>query len=234
MLKIRGEYGKGAFTLEYGTIISRTIVIYIVILLVFRFMGKREIGELSVVDFVISIMLAELAVLSIENVSVPLARQITPMLILMVIQISLAYISLKSRKLRKLIDGSPSVIIRNGKIDEKEMRKQRYNFDDLLLQLRQKDVRYMSDVEFAILEPSGDLSIIKKEEGKEQNPSAVSYLPLPLILDGRVQNDHLKEIGRNQLWLRQELRKLGYRDVKKISYCSLDRNDQLFIDLIDE
>ena len=223
--------------MEYGTIITRTVVIYIVILLVFRLMGKREIGELSVVDFVISIMLAEMAVLSIENVSVPMARQITPMLILMGIQISLAYISLKSRKLRKLIDGSPSVIISKGKINEKEMRKQRYNFDDLMLQMRQKNIKYMSDVEFAILEPSGDLSIITKEQeegnGSEESISA-SYLPLPLILDGELQHEHLKQMGKNQLWLRQELRKLGYREVKKISFCSMDKNQQFFIDLIDE
>ncbi|MDG5786439.1 DUF421 domain-containing protein [Evansella sp. AB-P1] len=218
--------------MEFGTIITRTIVIYIVILLVFRLMGKREIGELSVVDFVISIMLAELAVISIENESVPMAKQIVPMLILMIIQITLAFVSLKSQKLRKFIDGSPSVLIRKGKIDEKEMRKQRYNFDDLMLQLRQKNIKYLADVEFAILEPSGDLSIIKKEEG----PNAKSYshyLPLPLILDGKIQKDHLQQIEKTELWLRQELRKLGFRDVKKISYCSLNKDEQFFVDLID-
>ncbi|ADU29761.1 DUF421 domain-containing protein [Evansella cellulosilytica] len=217
----------------FGTMIMRTIVIYIVILLVFRMMGKREIGELSVVDFVISIMLAELAVLSIEDSSTPMSHQIVPMLVLMFIQISLAYVSLKSENLRKFIDGKPSVIIRNGKIDEKEMRKQRYNFDDLMLQLRQKDIKYMSDVEFAILEPSGDLSIIKKETG----PNAKShphFLPLPLILDGKIKHDHLKQLGKNQFWLRQQLKNLGFKDIKKISFCSLKEDDSFYVDLIDE
>ncbi|MBU9720693.1 MULTISPECIES: DUF421 domain-containing protein [Bacillaceae] len=214
-----------------GTMVTRTIVIYIVILLVFRLMGKREIGELSVVDFVVSIMLAELAVISIENVETPMARQIVPMILLMGIQISLAFISLKSEKLRKFIDGSPSVIIRKGEIDEKEMRKQRYNFDDLMMQLRQNNVKYLSDVEFAILEPSGDLSVVKKEPGTD--PTKGSFLPLPLILDGKIQNDHLKQLGKTQLWLRQELRKRGFREVKHISYCALDKNDELFVDLID-
>ncbi|MCD8508999.1 MAG: DUF421 domain-containing protein [Bacillus sp. (in: Bacteria)] len=219
--------------MEVGTIITRTIVIYIVILLVFRIMGKREIGELSVVDFVISIMLAELAVISIENETAPMAKQIIPMLVLMCVQITLAFISLKSEKLRKFIDGSPSVLIRQGKIDEREMRKQRYNFDDLMMQLRQKDVKYVSDVEFAILEPSGDLSVIKKEKG----PNAKRYphyLPLPLILDGKVKEEHLEKIGKTQLWLRQELRKHGYKKVEDISFCSLDENDKLYVDLIDK
>ncbi|MBU9712509.1 DUF421 domain-containing protein [Evansella tamaricis] len=217
--------------MEFGTLITRTVLIYIVILLVFRLMGKREIGELSVVDFVISIMLAELAVISIENVEAPMARQIIPMLVLMIIQISLAFISLKSDKLRKLIDGSPSVLIRRGRIDEREMRKQRYNYDDLMMQLRQNNITYLSDVEFAILEPSGDLSVVKKEEG--QDPKG-AYLPLPLVLDGKVQEDHLRQIEKTPLWLRQELRKLGFKDIKKISFCSLGRNDTLFVDLKDD
>ncbi|MDQ0254250.1 uncharacterized membrane protein YcaP (DUF421 family) [Evansella vedderi] len=219
--------------MEVGTIITRTVVIYIVILLVFRIMGKREIGELSVVDFVISIMLAELAVISIENENAPIAKQIIPMLVLMCIQITLAFVSLKNEKLRKFIDGSPSILIRRGKIDEKEMRKQRYNFDDLMMQLRQKNIKYLSDVEFAILEPSGDLSVIEKETGPDAKRHP-HYLPLPLILDGKIKQDHLTQLGKTEFWLRQELRKLGYRDITKISFCSLDRNDRLYVDLIDE
>ncbi|UCZ54355.1 DUF421 domain-containing protein [Bacillus shivajii] len=219
--------------MELGTVITRTVVIYLIILLVFRIMGKREIGELSIVDFVISIMIAELAVLAIENTNVSMGRQVLPIIVLMVIQISLAYISLKSRRLRKMIDGKPSVLITKGEIDEREMKKQRYNFDDLMTQLRQNNVKYVSDVEFAILEPSGELSVIKKEEGENEEKSP-PFLPLPLILDGKVVEDHLKEINKTPLWLRQQLRKLGYRDIKKISYCALNGDRQFFIDLKDE
>ncbi len=195
-----------------------------------RMMGKREIGQLSIVDFVVSIMIAELAVMSIENVTVPMVKQILPMLILMLIQITLAYVSLKSDNLRKLIDGKPSVLISRGKIDESEMRKQRYNFDDLMIQLRQNNVETPADVEFAILEPSGDLSVIKKKEGQKEEV----FLPLPLVLDGKVQNSHLEKMGKTPLWLRQELRKLGYRDIKKISYCVLKDNHTFYIDEKDE
>ncbi len=193
-------------------------------------MGKREIGQLSVLDFVVSIMIAELAVVSIENIDVPMMYSIIPIVILSAIQIALALISLKSNHLRKLIDGKPSVLINEGKIDEKEMRKQRYNFDDLLVQLRQNKISKLSDVEFAILEPSGKLSVVEKQEGEEQPP----LMPLPLILDGKVQDDHLEQINQTPLWLRQQMRKIGYRDIKKISYCALKDKDTFFVDLKDE
>ncbi len=195
-------------------------------------MGKREIGQLSVLDFVVSIMIAELAVISIENIRVPMLHTIIPIVILSLIQIIFAFISLKSENLRKLVDGKPSVLINQGKIDEGEMRKQRYNFDDLLIQLRQNKVSKLSDVEFAILEPSGKLSVIEKDKDRpdDQQPR----LPLPLILDGKVNEEHLEQINKTPLWLRQQLRKLGYRDVKKISYCTLHDDDTFFIDLKDE
>jgi len=216
--------------------ILRTLLIYFIILLVLRFMGKREIGQLSVLDFVVSIMIAELAVVSIENIRVPMMITIVPILVLSIIQISLAWVSLKSQKLRKMIDGKPTVLINNGKIDENEMRKQRYNFDDLLIQLRQSKVRKLSDVEFAILEPSGKLSVIEKTEAEKQDPNYADKvtLPLPLILDGKVQQEHLEQISKTPLWLRQELRKLGYKEIKKISYCSLNDNQTFFVDLKDE
>lgn len=221
--------------MEYGTIIIRTLLIYFIILVVLRFMGKREIGQLSVLDFVVSIMIAELAVISIENIKVPMMNTIVPIVVLLIIQISLAYISLKSQKLRKMIDGKPSVLIAKGKIDENEMRKQRYNFDDLLIQLRQSKVRNLSDVEFAILEPSGKLSVIEKKSNLQSADHKSSPdLPLPLVLDGKVQNEHLEQLGKTPFWLRKELRKLGYKDIKKISYCSLNDNDTFFIDLKDK
>ncbi|WP_332694239.1 DUF421 domain-containing protein [Halalkalibacter lacteus] len=218
--------------MDYMTIMLRTIFIYFIILFVLRFMGKREIGQLSVLDFVVSIMIAELAVISIENIEVPMMYSIIPIVILSAIQIVLAIISLKNNRLRKLIDGKPSVLINEGKIDVGEMRKQRYNFDDLLVQLRQNKVSKLSDVEFAILEPSGKLSVIEEQE--EQNRDNGPRMPLPLILDGKIQDEHLQQINQTQLWLRQQMRKIGYRDIKKISYCALKDRDTFFVDLKDE
>ncbi|GAF65900.1 DUF421 domain-containing protein [Alkalihalobacillus trypoxylicola] len=219
--------------MDISTIVIRTVLIYFIILIVLRFMGKREIGQLSVLDFVVSIMIAELAVISIDDETSSMLHSIIPIVLLSVIQIIFAFLSLKSEKLRKLIDGKPSVLINAGKIDEQEMRKQRYNFDDLLIQLRQNKISKLSDVEFAILEPSGKLSVIKKEKESGASGKKVS-LPLPLILDGKIQNDHLEKMNKTPLWLRQQLRKLGYKDIKKISYCSIKDDQTFFIDVKDE
>ncbi|WP_227521446.1 MULTISPECIES: DUF421 domain-containing protein [Bacillus] len=212
-------------------IIARTIFLYIVILFIFRIMGKREIGELSILDLVVFIMIAEMAVVAIENPQDKMWHTLLPIFLLVSIQILLAFLSLKSQKFRDIIDGKPSVIINKGKIDEKEMKKQRYNFDDLLVQLRDKNVKNVADVEFAILEPSGKLSVIEKDKKKSKKKEPT--LNLPYVMDGTIQEDNLKTDNKTNLWLRQELRKLGYKDIKKISYCSYD-NGVFFIDLKDE
>lgn len=212
---------------HYGTIVFRTVFLYILILLILRIMGKKELGQLSVIDFVVSIMMAELAVLSIEKPNSPILSNILPMLLLMIIQIVLAFAALKSKKFRDLVDGKPTIIINKGKIDEEAMRRHRYNLDDLLMQLRGKDIRNITDVEFAILETTGELSVLKKEKKKK------GHMTIPLILDGIIQEPNLIKINQTNFWLRQQLRKRGYHDIQKISFCSFE-NGQFFIDLIDE
>ena len=216
----------------YLGIIFRTLFLYLLIIVIFRLMGKREIGELSILDLVVFIMIGEMAVIAIENTKDPLLHSVIPMVLLMIIQITLALISLKSKKFRDLVDGQPSIIINRGKIDENAMRKQRYNFDDLMTQLREKDIRSIADVEFAILESSGSLSVIEKlKNSKEQQKQG--DITVPLILDGTIEEENLKRINKTNLWLRQELKKKGYRDVKKISFCSYE-NGEFYIDLQDE
>jgi uncharacterized membrane protein YcaP (DUF421 family) len=215
--------------MEFIPLIIRTILVYCAILLIFRLMGKREIGELSILDLVVFIMIAELAVIAIEDPKMPVTQAVLPMFLLMLIQIGLAIVSLKSQKARKLLDGEPVILIKDGKIDERQMRKQRYNFDDLLLQLREKDIGDIRDVEYAILEPSGKLSVFEKEPTKKSKPK----FSLPLIIDGVIQEDHLAMIEQTNLWLRQKLRDLGYKDIRQISYCTF-QDGQFFVDLKDE
>lgn len=195
-------------------------------------MGKREIGELSILDLVVFIMIGEMAVMAIEDPNKPLFMAILPMLLLLFIQLTLAVFSLKSQKLRDAIDGQPSLIVDQGQINEKEMRKQRYNIDDLLTQLREKDIKNVADVEFAILETTGKLSVFEKDK-YNQTDKAIN-VPFPLIKDGKVQEDQLKRIHKTNLWLRQELRKLGHKDLKNITYCSIDDNGELFVDIKDD
>ena len=217
---------------DYLQIILRTLFLYVLILAIFRMMGKREIGELSILDLVVFIMIGEMAVVAIERPNYPVTHAVLPMVLLMIIQIIMAVVSLKSKKFRDLVDGKPSIIINRGKIDEEAMRKQRYNFDDLLTQLREKDIRSIADVEFAILESSGSLSVIEKLKNQNEEPKQ-GDITIPLILDGTIEEENLKKINKTNLWLRQELKKQGYRDVKKISFCSYE-NGKFFVDLLDE
>ncbi len=191
-------------------------------------MGKREIGELSILDLVVFIMIAEMAVMAIEQPKDPIIHTVLPMGVILAVQLLFAWFSLRSKSFRELIDGKPSVIIHNGKIDDVAMKKQRYNYDDLLLQLREKDIFNMADVEFAILEPSGKLSVLKKDRSKKSTQS----LTLPLVLDGQIQTTHLDMIGKTAFWLRKELRERGYKNIKEIAFCSF-QNGKFYVDLID-
>ncbi|WP_226646627.1 DUF421 domain-containing protein [Mesobacillus subterraneus] len=218
---------------QYFIILFRTVFLYLLILLIFRIMGKREIGELSILDLVVYIMIAEMSSLAIENTKDPLINTLLPIGIFVIIQITLAMLSLKSKKFRDIVDGKPTIIINDGKIDEKAMRSQRYNFDDLLLQLREKDVGDIADVEYAILEPSGTLSIFQKKQGEQEGQQDSSSLALPLIIDGEVQEDNLGMIDKSSSWLLEQLRKQGYEDPVEISFCSY-QNGKFYIDLKDK
>ncbi|MFZ2462752.1 MAG: DUF421 domain-containing protein [Caldibacillus thermoamylovorans] len=206
----------------YGIISLRVVVVYLLIVLIFRLMGKREIGELGIIDLVVFIMIADIAVISIERYNESFFKPLLPMGILVLTQIIFSHFSLRSRSFRKLVDGEPTIIIKDGKIIEKQMKKQRYNFDDLLMQLRENNIRYISDVEFAILEPTGKLSVIKKEKNK-------TGYTVGLIIDGELQEEKLLELNLNKEWLYDELNKRGIKNLKEISFCSYE-NGKLYID----
>ncbi|HDR4903958.1 DUF421 domain-containing protein [Bacillus cereus] len=212
--------------MEWISIIGRTMLLYIIILIIFRLMGKREIGELSVLDLVVFIMLGEMAVVAIENTDKSLWHQLVPMIFLMCIQIILSVISLKYQRFRHLIEGEPAILVNAGKIDEKKMRKQRYNIDDLMMQLREQGVGDIRDVEYAILEPSGKLSVFQKQKNKQDT----LQFTLPLIIDGEIQSSHLQMIEHTDAWLIEKLKNLGYNDVTQILYCSF-QNGKFFVDV---
>ena len=148
-------------------VLFRTLLFYVIIAFVYRFMGKREVGELSIMDLIVSILIAELAAIAIDKYKTNLLITIIPIIALVIVQIVVAKISLKSPEIREKIEGIPSVIINRGKLNFKEMLKQRYNLDDLLTQLREKSIKSIEEVDYAILETSGKLSVFKKD--KERN-----------------------------------------------------------------
>ena len=201
--------------------IFKTLFFYFLITFMYRIMGKREVGELSVMDFIVSLFIAELAAISIDKHDENIFMSLIPMIILVLLQIGVSKISLKNSKVRTIIDGNPSVIINRGKVNFKEMLKQRYNLDDLLVQLRAQSVKSIEEVDYAILETSGKLSVFKKEDD-----STRSY-PLPIIIDGEIQEDALMQINKTKMWLDKYLEKECYV-VSDIFYCFY-KNNNLFI-----
>lgn len=181
--------------------IIRTVFFYFFVTICFRVMGKREIGKLGVIDLIVSILVAELCAISIENIKDSIFLAILPILVLVGIEVLFAKISLKSRKFRSIISGKASLIINKGKINYKEMIKQRYTLDDLLLSLRQEKIKNIEDVEYAFLENNGRLSIFKYNMFKIKGD-----YPLPIIIDGVIQKDTLKNIKKSSLWLKMYLK----------------------------
>ncbi|MFJ7405118.1 MULTISPECIES: DUF421 domain-containing protein [unclassified Lysinibacillus] len=200
---------------EYLTIIFRTCFLYVFILIVFRLMGKREVGELSVIDLVVFVLIAEVAAFALDDYENSLFNAILPIIILLFIQILSAYLSLKNKKIRDLVDGDPALLVKDGIIQEKEMRKQRYNLDDLCQQLREKGISSVTEIAFAYLEPSGNLSVYKKDE------KAFVY---PLIIDGDIQDRHLLLIHKDEDWLMDELAKNNIQDTSTVFFCIWEDN----------
>ena len=185
-------------------------------------MGKREVGQLGVIDLIVSILIAELVAISIENINDSIFNTIIPIFILVLLEVIFAYISIKSRKFRVLFDGKPSLIICNGKINYKEMIKQRYTLDDLLYELRQKGIKDIDMVEYAFLEPNGKLSIFKYNIFKFRS----SY-PMPLIVDGTIQEKAIEHIHKSKDWLLKELddNNLSIKDI----FYAFYKNNKIYI-----
>ena len=207
--------------MDYLIVLSRTVIFYLVITAIYRFMGKREIGQLGMVDLIVSILIAELAAMAIENRQESLFLSLFPIILLVIIQVGLSYISLKNTKIRNLFDGNPSVIINRGRINFKEMIKQRYNIDDLLTQLREKQIRTIEEVDYAVLETSGKLSVFKKDS------KLFGEYPMPLILDGEIDYDTLRQINKTDEWLETNLKneKVNLEDI----FYAFYRDKKLFI-----
>ena len=171
-------------------------------------MGKREVGQLGIIDLIVSVLIAELVAISLDNTKDSIFMAIIPIILLVLCQIGMALLSLNKKSVREMFDGKPSVIINNGKIQIKEMVKQRYNLDDLLTQLREENFKSISEVDYAILETSGKLSVFKKENSKK-----ITF-PLPLIVEVKIEYDNLKLLNKDTNWLINNIK----TDISNIFY----------------
>ena len=188
-------------------IFARTIIIYILVLFVMRFMGKREIGQMQPFEFVIAIMIADLAATPMGEIGIPILYGIIPILSLLMMHVIISVINLKSIKLRGILCGKPTILIYRGKIDEMAMVKENFTINELQERLRVNNVTNLGDVEFAILETSGQISVVLKPEKRALKPEdfninakyeGISY---DLVVDGKIMKENLKKLDKDYNWL---------------------------------
>ncbi len=216
------------------TISIRTIIIYVVLMITMRLMGKRQLGELDLTELVITFMLSEIASLPITNTEIPMLHAIVPILILMAFEIITSTLALKSSLFKKIFASSPSVIISKGIMNISEMRKVRISLDELVSQVRQNGIYDLDEVDYAILEENGKMSIIPKS--LYRTPS-IKDLSLPddrsgighiLISDGKSNRHNLRMLGHDEGWLQRKLE--CYKLNKKDVFCmTLDDSGKIFI-----
>lgn len=194
---------------EIFQIIYKTILCYFFILFCLKIMGKREIGEISAFDIVVFFIISELFSLSLNEPEHSILRSIIPVSIIVLLQLVTALISLYVPKFRSLMEGKKSYLIYKGVIQQNEMKRQRYTIEDMMAQLRMKEIQTPQNVEYAILENNGELTIIKKD-------NCIMLSPDPLIMDGKINKTALARITKDEVWLVEELKKLGFIDISKL------------------
>ena len=195
------------------TIFLRTVITYLLLIGAMRLMGKRQLGDLELSELVITMLLSELAAASISDSTVPFAFTIIPIALLVAFEVFISFISLKSRKIKRLISGSPSIVISKGRLCKSEMAKVRMSLDELLAQLRLKDISDVNDVEYAILEENGQISVIPKVQARNVTPSDLGIkicekgIVHTLVADGQISRFNLQLTGKSEKWLFKLLKK---------------------------
>ena len=193
-------------------VIIRAFIIYVFVIIAIRIMGKRQIGELQPSELVITILLSEIAAIPMQDTDIPLLNSVVAVLLLVAFEIISSVISMKSRGARRLLEGNAVTVIRDGKIDQKEIKRLRYTVDDLLTALRQKDVFVLSDVTYAIVETNGTLSVVKKAAVDYLRPSDMGVkvkdegLEVVVVSDGDLSVGSMHLCGKNEEWIHSILK----------------------------
>ena len=214
-------------------IVIRVLILYILVLVTMRLMGKREIGQMQPFELVVAIMIADLAAVPMGDTGIPITNGIIPILILLLIQLVISLINLKSIWGRKIICGVPSILIFRGRIDEKVMKKEKFTINELQERLRQNNIFNLGDVEYAILETSGELSVIQKPEKRNTIPEDFGItpeyegIPYDLVIDGKIMYENLKAIGKDYSWLLKQTKAFNIKPEEAL-VVTFDGKGQIF------
>ncbi|MBX5464273.1 MAG: DUF421 domain-containing protein [Clostridia bacterium] len=210
----------------------RTLFFYVALVVVTRLMGKRELGRLSPSDFVVTIMIADAATLAIDE-KMPLWMGMIPVATIVALELLISVLLLRSPRFRQWLSGTPALVVYHGRLDRRAMARMRYNLDDLMTQLREKNITDIRDVEFAILETGGKLSVLPYPEKRPLTPELVHIRPaekglqLPVIRDGAVDHWALERLGKDERWLREQLALRGFSDPAGVLAAFLDEKGEL-------
>ncbi len=203
----------------------RTIITYILVVIAVRIMGKRQVGQLEPSELVVTLMISDLATIPLAHVSIPLVHGIIPILTLIIAEATLSFLDLKSRRFRKLLSGTPVIVIQDGKVCQTEMEKLRLNFDDLMEMLRMQGSTDINDIEYGILETSGNLSIILKKKPAIEKEN-YNGLPFMFVCDGEVNYKALELYGKNIEWLNK---KIENTEVSEILFAGVTEDGKFYM-----
>lgn len=214
----------------------RTILFYFALILFLRLMGKKQLGELQPTELAVTLLIADLASIPVQATNIPLLSGLVPIATLLILEVIMSWISLKSPLVRKWISGSPIVVIENGKINQKALTDLRFNIDDLMEGLRLKDISCVEDVAFAIIETNGKLSVFPKAEKRPLTPEDMNMsvtdkgISMILIADGKPEEKNLNKLQLDQAWLKKELKKRHICDIQQVFFCSINQQKELHIE----
>ncbi len=212
----------------------RTLLLYIVLVLTVRLMGKRQIGEMEPAECVVTMLIANLAAIPMQDTAIPLLSGLVPILVILGIELVLAVLTLRSIRLRQFFCGKPIILMENGKIIEKNLRSTRVNLDELTMHLREKDIFDLTTVKYAILETNGQLSTLlysknlpasAKDAGVHVPDAA---LPVTLISSGHLMRENLAVAGRDMAWLEDELKKRAC-SIQKVLLMTVDASGKIYL-----
>ena len=213
----------------------RTLILYFFVITALRLMGKREIGQLQPFELVVILMISDLAAIPSEDVGIPLISGIIPMMVLVLMSISLSYLELKSEKARDILNGTPSILIERGRIVEHELVRNRLPLTDLVEELRMRSIPNIADVEFAILETNGQISVLPKSSNRPVTPEdlklqpAYEGLPIVFIMDGILQKSAFDLSGKDRAWLDKQIKKHQLKGIEEVLFACLDSSDHLYL-----
>ena len=218
-----------------ATAFTRTVLIYLLLIVGIRLMGKRQVGELEPSELVLALLISDLAAVPMQDFGVPLIDGVVPIITLLSMTMILSVIVMKDIRLRKLLCGTPTIVVKDGKLLPREMNRVRMSIDELTEELRLQGVTDFQTVKYAILETSGQVSVLLYQN--EQPATAAQLranpvetgLPVVLISDGRLMEEHLKRRGLEERWLEKQLDKYGFKRYQDVFLMTIDEQDQVYI-----